>query len=61
MENSVNWYYDDENAEEIIVEEDLTKITAAIKDLKNADKAYNIFDRDEVIKYFDSFGKVDRF
>ena len=36
------------------------KIKDEIKDLANADKPYNIFDKDEIEKYFNSFGEVVR-
>lgn len=59
--DSANWYYDDEDGKEIIVEDVLTDIKQEIKDLDNADKPYNIFDKNEIDKYFNSFGKVNRF
>jgi hypothetical protein len=58
-ENSFKWCY---NKEEIDVEdnENVEKIKKEIKNLTNADKPYNIFDKDEIDKYFDSFGEVNR-
>lgn len=58
-ENSANWHYDGEEID-LKDNEAVMKIKDEIKDLANADKPYNIFDKDEIDKYFNSFGEVNR-